>query len=268
MDLEIAGGTATGRSHALAGKPNQDAYAWIVSGDILVAAVCDGCGSGAHSEVGAALGARIVTARLAARLAEGASPDAPALLDGVRDDLLGALGGVASAMGGRLADIVSEHFLFTVVGLAIAGERGCVFAAGDGIVAVDESVIRLGPFPRNEPPYLGYGLLDGAGAPGLSLIRGFGAREVRSVLLGTDGTADLADLAEARLPGSAELVGPLRRFWEDDRHFENRDALRRRLALVNREVSRPNWAERRVEREGGLLCDDTTIVVARRRRAR
>jgi len=247
--FEIAGGTATGRSHALVGKPNQDAYAWFASGDVLAAVVCDGCGSGAHSEVGARLGARIVTARLAARLAEGASPDSPALLDGVRTDLLTALAGLASAMGGRLAEVVSEHFLFTVVGLAVAGERGCVFAAGDGIVALHGEVIQLGPFPGNEPPYLGYGLLGNADAPALSMIRAFGVREVHSVLLGTDGATNLADL-------------PC--FWEDDRHFHNRDALRRRLALMSRDVVRPDWTERRMVRQAGLLEDDTTVVVARR----
>lgn len=251
MGFEIAGGTATGRSHALAGRPNQDAYAWFADGDVLAAAVCDGCGSGAHSEVGARLGARIVTARLAALLAEGASPDAPSLLEDVRTDLLRTLADVASAMGGRLAEVVSEHFLFTVIGLVIKGERGCVFAAGDGIVALNGEVIRLGPFPRNEPPYPGYGLLGSAGAPALSILRAFDVRDVRSILLGTDGAADLTELPS---------------FWGDDRHFQNRDAIRRRLALLNREVVKPDWNERRMVRQAGLLEDDTTLIVVRPKR--
>ncbi len=259
---EIAGGTVTGRSHALAGKPNQDAHAWLCRDDVLVAVVCDGCGSGAHSEVGARLGARLCTARLAARLAEGAALDAPALWSGLRDDVLGSLRELCRAMGGHLAETVTCHFLFTVVGLAFTGEEGCVFAAGDGIAAVDGAVQRLGPFPGNEPPYLGYGLVSPA-APGFAVIRAF--KGARTALIGSDGAADLADLAPRPLPGGGAEVGPLASFWEEDRYFQNRDALRRRLALVNREVTRPRWEERRIERDVGLLGDDTTVVVVRRK---
>ena len=259
---EIAGGTVAGRSHGISGKPNQDAHAWLCRGDVLVAAVCDGCGSSAHSEVGARVGARLCTARLAALLAAGAALDAPALWDGLRDDVLAALGALGGAMGGRLAEIVSEHFLFTVVGLAFSGEQGCVFAAGDGILAVDGAVTRLGPFPGNEPPYLAYGLVS-RDAPGLSVVRAF--EGARSALIGTDGAADLADLAPRALPGGGAEVGPLSQLWEQDRYFQNGDALRRRLALVNREVTRPRWEERRMERDVGLLGDDTTVVVVRRK---
>ena len=63
--FEIAGGSVAGRSHVLAGKGNQDAYHWSVEERSLVAVVCDGCGSGAESEVGAALGARLLVAEAA-----------------------------------------------------------------------------------------------------------------------------------------------------------------------------------------------------------
>jgi hypothetical protein len=200
--------------------------------------------------VGAALGARLVCAALGHRLAEGAALDDPALWDGLRRDVLDVLRSAAVAMGGRLAETVSELFLFTIVGVAVAGDAGCVFAAGDGLAAIDGEVVQLGPFPRNEPPYLGYGLLD-PGAPGFAVVRAFDARAVRAVLVATDGAEGLD--AEA-----------LRSLWEDDRHFRNRDALRRTLALWNREVVRPIWEERRIERRPGLLEDDTTVVVVRR----
>src|SRR5262249_45180233 len=147
-------------SHALSGKANQDAYAWAVQGDVLVAAVCDGCGSSAHSEVGAWIGVRLCTALLARRLAGGAALDERTLWDALREDVLSALRELATAMGGSLARTVTDCFLFTVVGLALVGERGCVFAAGDGIAAVDGAVTRLGPFPGNEPPYLAYALIS------------------------------------------------------------------------------------------------------------
>ena len=154
-------------------------------------------------------------------------------------------------------------FLFTVVGVALAGEHGCVFAAGDGVFAINGEVARLGPFPGNEPPYLGYGLL---GRPAeLRALRSFPAEGLRSVLIGTDGAADLDDLAARPLPGGGGEVGSLCQFWKDDRHFQNRDSIRRRLALVNREVIRPVWADHRLVREPGHLGDDATLVVIRRK---
>lgn len=255
--FDIAGGSVTGRSHTLAGRGNQDAWAYRARGERLVAVASDGCGSGAHSEVGAELGARIVTTRLLERLGEGASLDDASLWVALRDDLLGALRPLVTIAGESFTSNVSDLFLFTVVGVAIDRERGCVFAAGDGIVAVDGAVTRLGPFPGDAPPYVGYGLLD-AGRPGFTVVRAFDAREVGHVLVGTDGAATLADVDDG-----AEL----RRMWEDARHFANRDGLRRTLAILNREEARPVWAERRIERRKGLFEDDATVVVVRRKEA-
>lgn len=269
--FEIAGGSVSGRSHVLAGRGNQDAYHWSLEERSLVAVVCDGCGSGAESEVGAALGARLLVAEASRAIALGGAADSPALWEEVRTRVLARLADLLAAMGGKRSRLVSEMFLFTVVGLAVSEDRAVIFAAGDGIFAVGDDVERLGPFPRNEPPYLGYGLLDeapfGPASPRLDVHRAFPTSELDTVLLGTDGAADLPDLASRPLPGGDdEPVGPLRRFWEDPLHFTNRDAVRRRLARINREITRPVWNERRLAREPGLLEDDTTIVVIRRRR--
>lgn len=269
--FEIAGGSVSGRSHVLAGKGNQDAYHWSVEERSLVAVVCDGCGSGAESEVGAAIGARLLVAEVSRALALGGAVDSSALWDEVRANVLARLSDLVSAMRGKRSRLVAEMFLFTVVGLAVAKERAVIFAAGDGLFAVGDEVERLGPFPRNEPPYLGYGLLDedplAASSPRILVHRAFATSELDTVLLGTDGAADLPDLASRPMPGGeGESVGPLRRFWEEDHHFTNRDAVRRRLARINREITRPVWNEKRLAKEPGLLEDDTTVVVVRRRR--
>lgn len=269
--FEIAGGSVSGRSHLLAGKGNQDAYHWSIEERSLVAVVCDGCGSGAQSEVGAAIGARLVVAGVSRAIALGGAVDSAALWEEVRANVLARLSDLVSAMGGKRSRLVSEMFLFTVVGLAAAADRAVIFAAGDGLFAVGDDVERLGPFARNEPPYLGYGLLEedplGPSSPRLLVHRAFSTSELDTVLLGTDGAADLPDLAARPMPGGeGEQVGPLRRFWEEDTHFTNRDAVRRRLARINREITRPVWSEKRLAKEPGLLEDDTTVVVIRRRR--
>jgi len=269
--FEIAGGSVSGRSHLLAGKGNQDAYHWSIEERSLVAVVCDGCGSGAQSEVGAAIGARLVVAGVSRAIALGGAVDSAALWEEVRVNVLARLSDLVSAMGGKRSRLVSEMFLFTVVGLAAAADRAVIFAAGDGLFAVGDDVERLGPFARNEPPYLGYGLLEedplGPSSPRLLVHRAFSTSELDTVLLGTDGAADLPDLAARPMPGGeGEQVGPLRRFWEEDTHFTNRDAVRRRLARINREITRPVWSEKRLAKQPGLLEDDTTVVVIRRRR--
>lgn len=268
--FEVAGGTVTGTDHLAVGKANQDAYAFAAEGPNLVAVVCDGCGSGARSEVGAALGARLVTTQLLGELRRGSALDAPGTWERTRREVLAPLAALVSAMGGA-PEVVSTFLLFTVVGLAIAGDTACVFSAGDGLIALGDEVLRLGPFPRNEPPYLGYGLLDPASrggpsaAPCFLVHRVFPATALDAALLGTDGAEDLVASASRALPGGGGAVGPLRQFWQEDRYFRNADAVRRRLALINRSVSRPVWAEARIEREAGLLRDDTTLVVVRRR---
>ena len=253
--FDVAGGTVTGRCHGLAGRGNQDAYAIRAEADRIVAVVCDGCGSGTHSEVGAQLGARMVTAILMRRLAAGADLGDGALFGSLRDDVLAALRPAALAAGDRMATTVSDMLLFTILGVAVKGDRGCVFAAGDGLVVIDDDIRRLGPFPGDAPPYVGYGLLDGS-APGISVVEAFSTAEVRRVLIGTDGVGALADL---------EGGEKLRALWEDDRHFRNRDGVRRTLALLNREEARPLWDERRMTRTRGLLDDDATLVMLRRK---
>jgi hypothetical protein len=266
--FEIASGSVTGRTHLLAGKPNQDAFAHRRRGEHLVAVVCDGCGSGAHSEVGARLGARLVVESIGRQLEAGARAAEKATYERARLEVLMRLEDLARAMGGSLSETVSELFLFTVVGAAIDGEDVCVFSMGDGLMGMGDEILRLGPFPRNAPPYLAYGLLEQdpeeSGAPRFEIRRTAKADRVNSILLGTDGCADLVDVEGRFLPGRGERVGPLSQFWTDDRYFQNRDAVRRRLALINREATRALWAEQRIAREPGLLPDDTTLVVIRR----
>jgi hypothetical protein len=149
----------------------------------------------------------------------------------------------------------------------VTAEHVLVFSAGDGVWALNGELHPLGPFPGNAPPYLAYGLLKpGAGSLKLQALRP--TAEVESLLLGTDGAAELGALHTARVPERDEPVGPLSQFWSEDRYFTNPDALRRRLSLLNREAVRADFATQRLVRVPGLLGDDTTLVVLRRRQAR
>lgn len=270
-DFEIAGGSVPGHAHAAAGRNNQDAFCWASNADGLVAVVCDGCGSGARSEVGAQLGSRLLV-RAATRLL-GSSLAVADLLEQVRQDVLAHLrllaremsvessvtAGPGSAPG--FSRTVADHFLFTIVGVLITARGSTTFSLGDGLVVINGERTQLGPFPNNEPPYLGYALLSGAPERGAGWGRSFTvhrsmpAREVQSLVLGTDGALELEAVAERLIQGRDEPVGPLSQFWSDDRVFKNADMVRRRLAVLNRGTP------------VGLLSDDTTLVVVRRKAA-
>lgn len=234
----IAGGTVAGRHHVHAGRNNQDAFAWRTGPNGLVAVVCDGCSSGSASEVGARLGAALVCQAVLA----GLGPEDPiASLERAQASVLSDLSRLAERMSGEpqggpaYRSIVAEHFLFTVVGVALQERRAWAFTLGDGLLAVNGAVERLGPFPGNAPPYLGYRLLGDAGPGTGSLdLRPLPAPEaLESVVLGTDGAVGL-ELTEVRT---------------DPRVLANPDMVRRLLWMQGKRTP---------------LEDDATVVVVRR----
>ncbi|WP_426755803.1 protein phosphatase 2C domain-containing protein [Myxococcus sp. Y35] len=263
LPFDIAAASVPGREHARAGRNNQDALCIRASAHGLVAVVADGCGSQPCSELGAQLGVRRVAQAVLARLAEGERVDAPTFLPGLREDVLRLLTALRADLG---RDVIGD-FLFTLVGAVVTPALTLVFSAGDGVWALNGEVHPLGPFSGNAPPYLAYALAHGHDVP-LATQALVPTEEVHALLVGTDGVADLERLASTRMPEREELVGPLSRLWTEDRYFANPDALRRRLALLNRESVRADFAAQQVVRTPGLLPDDTTLVVLRRRMGR
>lgn len=262
--FEIAGGSVIGRDHRKSGKPCQDAFAWVRARRSIAAVVADGCGSGRHSEVGAKLGARLWTGALSKRLEAGASVADPVLWRRTREDVLAHLRIVARGMGGPLGQIVSDFMLFTLVGAAITPDMTCVFAIGDGVVSVNGDIDQVGPFPGNQPPYLAYDLIDGIQCDTATSIRALRpTREVDSIVLASDGAEDLMRVSREPIPGREQLVGGLEQFCSAA-VFRNPDALRRRLAVINRESFVPDWDRRHIARTSGILADDTTVVAIRR----
>jgi hypothetical protein len=261
LPFDIAAASVIGREHSRAGRNNQDAFRVDSCEQGLVAIVADGCGSGSHSELGAQAGARHVVASALHLLREGARLDGNDFLALLRERSLSFLRELAHSLGrGCLQDCL----LFTVVGAVVTPEHTLVFSAGDGLWALNGQARALGPFPGNAPPYLAYGLIPDSLVPFVpqALVP---TAEVRSLLLGTDGAGDLARLAEALVPERDEPVGPLAQYWSEERYFRNPDALRRRLSLLARESVHVDSVSHRLVRTPGLLPDDTTLVVLRRR---
>jgi hypothetical protein len=238
--VRATGAAVIGARHLRTARNGQDAAAVWVGEAAGAVVVCDGCGAGGSSEVGARLGAQLVIAALARRLATG-SPVDPALWAAVRSEVVERLGSLAAAMHGDFAQIVHEHFLFTVIAAAVAGDEAAVWALGDGAYTIDSRTQVLGPFADNQPPYLAYDLLD-MGQPAhvatASAVRG------GAMVVATDGVAELGLEAIAI-----------------ERSLAHPDALRRRLAVLARGTERIEWDARRVVRAPAALQDDGAVAI-------
>lgn len=270
--FELAAGSIAGRNHQRTGLNNQDAYYGFSSSEATIAVVCDGCGSGAHSEVGAKIGARSV-AEAIRRSLWNQPPDYPldsAFLEAVRREVLVQLQNLAQAMGGDGdavdKQIVYDYFLFTIIGALLTPRGAMVFSLGDGVIIVNGKPLFLGPFPDNAPPYLAYELLwPDKECWQFQVHYQLAIDEVDSILIGTDGVGDLMALAERNFPGKSKAIGAIGQFWEEDRYFKNPDIVRRQLSLMARKVQKIDWENRQAIEEVGLLPDDTTLMVIRRR---
>jgi hypothetical protein len=240
MDTKIAirgvSAAVIGARHLRSARNGQDAAALWVGDQAAAIVVCDGCGSGANSEVGARLGASIVSCAIGRRLTSGELPSA--LWPAVRADVGRALAALLEQMGGDRSVAIHEHFLFTIVAAAMTATEAAVWMLGDGAYSIGGRARVIGPFPDNQPPYLAYDLLGTEQPAHLEVS------PPTTIVITTDGGAelDLAHFATARF-----VAHP--------------DALRRHLTVLARTAERIDWQDRRVVRTPAVIQDDCAIAV-------
>ncbi|HVV83231.1 MAG TPA: protein phosphatase 2C domain-containing protein [Kofleriaceae bacterium] len=280
VDVEVAAGSVAGRLHRRLGRPNQDAVVWRRGPRGLVIVVCDGCGSGRRTEVGAELGARLWLRALADRVEAGASIEHD-LFDAAGDEVLDHLAALCAALGcargPARADLVAGHLLATTLCAVVTAERAAVHALGDGVLGLGREQRVIGPFADNQPPYLALGLL-GERPTGETWIADAG---VGCALLASDGAVPLVDgvaIGAGLGPPAGALdarrhgAGAEHPSWHltdaagADALYRSPQALTRKLALLAEDTTSIDWDGRRVERRPALLDDDTTIALARWRR--
>lgn len=280
-EFQIAGDTVRGSLHISTDKPNQDAFVWRFLPDYILGIVCDGCGSGKYSEAGSKVGVRLIAKAIKENLNVFMSqpmqlfrsePPYP-FWERVRQDVLAQIRILVRAMGGSLSQTVTDYFLFTTVGFLMTPFGVSIFSIGDGVFIINGEVKTIGPFPENKPPYITYDLTGSSVTDNNPSLRFFQINEilkiddVQSILIGCDGLEDFIGSENKVIPGGKEkdLVGPVSQFWEQDGFFTNRDMVRRRLAVVNRPYQKIVWDKKQVIRKKGLLRDDTTLIVVRRK---
>ena len=235
--------TVTGARHLRIARNGQDAAAAASGPGWAAAVVCDGCSSGAYSEVGARLGAAIVVAALARRLADAGSASHRELWAEVQAELITALARVVDRMGTDRVKTVIDHFLFTIVAVAATRETTSVWAIGDGAYSFGAHTRVLGPFPDNQPPYLGYALLGDTPRA-----------HVETAPAGTQLVAIATD-------GALDLGGDVARF-ASPRYLAHADRARRELCVLARGREVIDWDAHRVVRTAELQ-DDCAIAVIR-----
>jgi len=241
MNTNAAAASVIGARHQRAGRNGQDAAVVVTGEGVAIAVVCDGCSSGASSEVGARLGAMVFAQKLRGRLEAGECVRERSVWEATRAEVASLL---AAAIGtNKIIDAqdVHDHLLFTIVAAAITHEGAAVWALGDGAYAVDAHTCVLGPFTNNEPPYLAYDLLGTAATAHFEVFD----RATR-IIVATDGIEDLErDFGVFAAP---ELVA-------------HPDGLRRRLSQLARGDDHIDWREQRVARTPALLQDDLAIAI-------
>ena len=164
MQHRLLQGIVPGRGHILDASNCQDALSSIAfesDGKAYITGVlADGCGGGKHSEVGAQLAVQFIPREIR-RLVENGLPleHIPNLLF---EHLMHFLKTIAAAYHFadlvELAHFVNHHLLFTVLGFIVGPEQTLVFAAGDGIVIINDDIHLRDQ--HNAPAYIGYHLID------------------------------------------------------------------------------------------------------------
>lgn len=287
-DFEIAAGSVPGSNHTMPGRPgwtnNHDAFAWKKSLNHVIGVVCDGCGGAKHSEIGAKLFCKILLESLHNILCAHMDyfvKKRENVISFLEHDLLAKMQHIISFLkpsyssSERLlepdvsqiqeASLALDYFLFTTLFFVVTPKITAVYSIGDGFYSVNGKSVALGPFKNNEPPYLTYRLMkkrENFFKEEFCFQQDIceATENIESLFIGTDGLGNFLLSEDQLIPRIGERVGPLSQFWTDDKYFSNRDAINRKLAMVNREYI----DDKRIR--GGPLQDDTTLVVLRRKR--
>lgn len=263
--FEYCSGSIAGKEHRRLWKNNQDALCLQIGEKAIVGIVCDGCGSQPHSEIGAQIGAQLVTQKLLDSLKKPFRLNR--CLEETRQEIISSLRVMLSA-GIIGQNMIEEALLFSIMGFAITPAFCMIFSIGDGVYILNGRINQIGPFEDNAPPYLGYELFEEVPFAPASLRFKIHAiiptRKLQSLLVGSDGCQGFLENCECKIPGKDETMGTLQQFCADDRYYKGY-LPNNRLKVANREHVSGDWVNQKLIIEQGLLSDDTTFIALRRK---
>lgn len=235
--LQIRAGQVIGRDHLLRQANCQDGYALIQTEQHIIGIVCDGCGDGKHTEVGAKLAANYLAGQAVDLLSVGHNiEEIPDLLYPCMVQYLKDLIGLTQPRD-RLA-FLREHLLFTIVGVILSEDDGVIFTAGDGIYAVDSDICEIDQ--NNEPIYIAYRLLDPTMLNGLSVPNRFEVQRIKpdwqQVMISSDGfeTELMSEVWGLNHPRALQRK---LNFWSNQEHRLRDDTTLIAIEKVNQDAS-------------------------------
>ena len=173
--MHVSSATAPGSAHINPGRPgkmnNQDAVAVVTvpKKEIIIAVLCDGCGSEPASEVGANIGAHLIAREIKNSLLAANDPSIRTIDWGRFSNAFSLLLKDAIALFVKDKGVAAfeeeaqRHFLFTALILIVVKNQAIIVSFGDGVVMIDDEVIKLEPPIKNTPPYCSYTLFTATG---------------------------------------------------------------------------------------------------------
>ncbi len=187
--FQVSAGSIIGKDHTLRQANCQDKYALgeVAVGEetFLIGVVCDGCGSGKNTEIGAGLMSKFLVQEAARQLIKGVPMDwLPDLLYRASLRYLRRiLQGLRPLEPEKMREVIADYLLTTVVGFVMNSERGIIFSAGDGLCVFNRNITTLDQ--QNQPHYLAYDLLNNT--PSSFEVRQFRVSEMDRLAIWTDG---------------------------------------------------------------------------------
>lgn len=158
--ITLAGASVSKSSSFMDGGHNQDAVSSLIheSGNLLVAAVFDGCGTQPNSHVGASLGGEILLRKIYDAAVDAVITNNGSLtnvdLKAIQTAWGETIRSICDAAGGDdWATEMQGNFQFTVVGVIMTLDETMTFHCGDGYIALNQSVTKLEKENDNKPYY-------------------------------------------------------------------------------------------------------------------
>lgn len=265
----------------------------------LICLVSDGVSDAVDAEVGSKLAVRLYDTTLSrefdrarALLTEAikaghkleSDPLPAAFWARVDNNALAPLSTLMMALGPddeRFRRTLRELFIFTLIGVLHTEEFGTwIFGpkGSDGVFAVNGDVVVREPQRGNKPISPCYRFVPNEFQDQPELMNTVVHRyvppgQLNNFLIGTDGLVHYMSAVGKKMPGRTELVCPLEDLWNNDDFYLD-DALHLYFRQLNTESCRmikPTAEEEkagkkaRMVREPGLLIDDATLIVGKRK---
>lgn len=265
--LSVSVGSVIGFEHKRLGKNNQDGVCVEMTEKILTAVVCDGCSSSRDSEVGAKILARFVAKELLHLASLTKLKDVQEVfLELERRIILYIKNIVSEFKDSQRA--VDEMFLATIVGAVIDEMNTIVFSFGDGVISLNGEVEAIDE--DNQPSYIGYKVYENydVDTTDMNFIirKEFPTEDLKILVIATDGAEELERKSENTIEvlGKKQTIGGLNQF-EDGKYLKNPSLLQKRLFQLNMDKVHIDWEGKTMRKSTGVLSDDTSIVLIKRR---